>query len=233
MAWQTSGPAYARSGAVTSTDASRAFMVGVYRWMFVGLGVTAGVALLTVSSPALLQMVVRAGWMLWVAQLGLVVVLSFGAQRLNPALAGALFLAYAGLNGLSFSFVFLVYQLGSLGRVFMLTAGTFGALSIYGAVTKRDLSTWGTFLFIGLFGIVMASIVNLIWPAPALTFVLSCASVLVFGGLTAYDNQKLRAWYQESGGANAAGMSINGALRLYLDFINLFLSLLRLFGRRN
>jgi FtsH-binding integral membrane protein len=128
--------------------------------------------------------------------------------------------------------IFFVYPVGSIGTAFLITAGSFGALSIYGTVTKRDLSAWRTFLFMGLVGVVIASVVQFWWNPPGLTFVLSCAAVVVFAGLTAYDTQKLRVLGAQYAGAGLTSFTIVGALNLYLDFINLFLALLRLFGDR-
>jgi len=138
----------------------------------------------------------------------------------------------AGLTGLTLSGIFFVYSLGSISTAFFVTAGAFAALSIYGTVTKRDLSAWGTFLFMGLIGVVIASIVQFWWSSPGFTFVLSCATVVVFAGLTAYDTQKLRVLGAQYAGAGLTSITIVGALNLYLDFINLFLALLRLFGDR-
>jgi len=128
--------------------------------------------------------------------------------------------------------LFVVYQLGSVASAFAITAGTFAAMSVYGTVTKKDLSSWGTFLFMGLVGILIAGLVNIFVGSAMLDFIRSCAAVLIFAGLTAYDTQKLRAFHASSGYSSAASLAISGALTLYLDFINLFLNLLRLMGRR-
>jgi len=146
--------------------------------------------------------------------------------------AALLFLGYAALTGVTLSGIFFIYSIGSIGVAFLLTAGSFAALSLYGTVTKRDLSAWGTFLFMGLIGVVLASIVQFWWHSPAFSFALSCATVVVFAGLTAYDTQKLRALGAQYAGAGLTSVTIIGALNLYLDFINLFLALLRLFGDR-
>ena len=126
--------------------------------------------------------------------------------------------------------IFFIYPIGSIGTAFLITAGAFAALSVYGTVTKRDLSAWGTFLFMGLIGVVIASVVQIWWSTPAFSFVLSCATVVVFAGLTAYDTQKLRALGAQYAGTGLTSLTIVGALNLYLDFLNLFLALLRLFG---
>ncbi|HEX8822059.1 MAG TPA: Bax inhibitor-1/YccA family protein [Archangium sp.] len=207
-------------------------MSRVYGWMFAGLAVTGLVAMFTAASPQLVMQIAQYRWILFFAQLGLVFALSGLANRLSGAAAGALFLAYSVLTGLTFSVLFYVYTRGSIANAFLLTAGTFGAMSAFGTLTKKSLSGWSTFLFMGVIGILIASIVQAIWPNPMLNFVVGCAGVLVFAGLTAYDTQKLREMHAESGYSPAATLSIVGALTLYLDFINLFISMLRLFGSR-
>jgi FtsH-binding integral membrane protein len=210
----------------------RAFMGRVYMWMFLGLSVTGGVALYTATNEALLAGVLRNYKMFALVLLGFVLAVSFILPRLSAPAAGALFFAYSAALGAFLSVLFVVYQLGSLASIFFISAGLFGALSLYGTVTKKDLSAWGTFLFIGLLGIVGASLWNLFWPNAGVSFVAACAGVLVFGGLTAYDTQKLREMALAAEGPSEGSLAIQGALRLYLDFINLFLSLLRLFGQR-
>jgi uncharacterized protein len=219
---------------VAVDQSARGFMAGVYRWMTLGLGLTGGVALYMAGNPQLLMRVAHSGWMwgLFIAQLGLVIVLSAAVNRLSFGVAALLFLAYAALTGVTFGTLFYAYTAGSIATAFFVTAGAFGGLSIFASTTKRDLSGWRTFLFMGLIGVVLASVVQLFWPSPALSFVTACAGVVVFAGLTAYDTQRIRAMYLGTGGSSIAALSILGALRLYLDFINLFLSLLRLFGSR-
>jgi uncharacterized protein len=141
-----------------------------------------------------------------------------------------MFLLYSALNGATLAGVLLVYTGASVGLAFASTAGTFGVMSLYWTVTKKDLTSWGSFLFMGLIGIVIASVVNIFVGSSMVTFVVSCMGVLVFTGLTAYDTQKLRAFARAGGGTGT--LAVNGALSLYLDFVNLFLSLLRLFGNR-
>ena len=216
---------------LTGTTAA-SFMAGVYRWMTLGLAVTAGVALYTASNLQLAMMVARNVWPLVIAQLLLVLALSFMAQRISGPIAALMFLVYSGLTGLTLSGIFFVYSIGSIATAFFVSAGAFAALSLYGTVTKRDLSAWGTFLFMGLIGVVIASVVQFWWSSPGFTFVLSCATVVVFAGLTAYDTQKLRAFGAQYAGTGLSSVTIIGALRLYLDFINMFLALLRLFGNR-
>ncbi|HLL53555.1 MAG TPA: Bax inhibitor-1/YccA family protein [Myxococcaceae bacterium] len=216
-------------------EAQRTFMQQVYRWMTGGLALTGIVAMLTASSAPMLQFVASAIWILFLGQLALVFVLSGLAPRLSATAAGALFVVYAGLNGLTLSFIFVVYPLGNIANAFFVTAGAFGAMSLYGTVTKKDLSAWGTFLIMGLFGVIIASVVGYFFPSPGLSFVVSCCCVVVFAGLTAYDTQKLRemgAAAAFEGGGQGGTLAIRGALSLYLDFINLFLAFLRLMNRR-
>jgi FtsH-binding integral membrane protein len=204
----------------------------VYRWMFGGLAVTGAVALFTATSPELLQLAFQARIGIYIAEIGLVLALSWAAPKLSGPVAALMFVGYAALNGLLFSFLFVLYELGSIGQAFLLTAGVFGALSVYGTVTKKDLSAWATFLFMGLIGVVLAGVVQVFMPSPGLSFVWSCACVVVFAGLTAYDTQKLRTYHASTGYSSAGTVAIVGALTLYLDFVNLFLALLRLVGRR-
>jgi uncharacterized protein len=215
---------------LAAQEAERSFLARVYRWMAGGLALSAAVAFYAVSSPSLLHFVGHNYWLLAIGEIGLVIALSFLAPRLSGAVAGACFAAYAALNGLTFSLLFLVYQLGSIANVFFACALAFGALSIYGTRTKRDLSAWRAFLYIGLFGLIGAGLVNLFVHSEGLSFVASCAGVLVFAGLTAYDTQKLKRMHAVAEGQQS--LHVVGALILYLDFVNLFLSLLRLFGRR-
>jgi FtsH-binding integral membrane protein len=208
-------------------------MMGVYRWMTLGLAVTALVAYSVATSEAALRLVLGNRLVFFgliIAEFGLVIALSAAVNRLSAATAGGLFLLYSALNGATLSVILLVYASSSVAMAFVTTAGTFGAMSVYATVTRRDLSSWGSFLFMGLVGVVIASLVNLFLQSGLMSFVISCASVLVFTGLTAYDTQKLRAFARSGGGSPA--MPVNGALALYLDFVNLFLALLRLFGRR-
>ncbi len=220
---------FGRARELTGTTAA-SFMAGVYRWMTLGLAVTAGVALYTASNVQLAMWVARSIWLVFGAQFILVLALSFLAQRISGTTAALLFLVYAGLMGLTMSGIFFIYPVGNIGVAFLVTAGSFAALSAYGTVTKRDLGAWGTFLFIGLFGVVIASIVGIWWHNAAFNFALTCATVVVFAGLTAYDTQKLRMLGAQYAGTGLTSITIVGALNLYLDFINLFIALLRLFG---
>ncbi|WP_342640686.1 Bax inhibitor-1/YccA family protein [Rhodoligotrophos ferricapiens] len=232
----------------------RAYMLRVYNYMTIGLVIT-GLAALGVYSLSVTSIeadaVARAGgvlltqfgytlfvsplkWAVIFAPLAMVFFLSFRLNAMSVAGAQLAFWVFALLMGISLSSIFLVYTHGSIARVFFITAASFGALSLWGYTTKRDLAPWGSFLFMGLIGIIIASLVNIFLASSALDFVVSCAGVLIFAGLTAYDTQSIKEMYFEGDSAEAAGRkAILGALRLYLDFINLFLMLLRLFGNRN
>jgi hypothetical protein len=167
------------------------------------------------------------------APLGLVFWLSAGIDRMSAGTAQLLFWVYAGLMGLSLAGIFLVYTGASIARVFFITGGTFAAMSLYGYTTKRDLTQFGSFLMMGLIGIIIASLVNIFIASSALQFAISVIGVLVFVGLTAWDTQQIKEMYVASDDGQLAGKkSIMGALRLYLDFLNLFLMLMQLFGQR-
>ncbi len=224
----------------SAADMARAqsrFMSSVYTWMFLGLALTGATAWIVGHSPQILQVVLPMTLPLCIAQLAVVFVLSLCIRKLSPAAATALFIGYALLTGLSFSTLFLAFRVTTIARVFLLCSAMFGAMSLYGATAKKNLSAWGSFLFMGLFGMLGAMLVNLFFQSSMVDFVVSCAGVVVFAGLTAYDTQKLRALCLDTcHGSGADGLrkvAIVGALSLYLDFINLFLSLLRIFGRRD
>ena len=224
---------YSPSASATLAAASaRVFMQRVYWWMSLGLFLTGGVAFYVASSQALFAALYPYMRVMMFGTVGLVFAFSFLAHKVSGPVAAAMFLAYSVVNGLTFSVLFIVYQLGSLVTAFGITAGAFAALSAYGTATKKDLSSWGTFLFMGLVGVLIAGVINIFVGSAMLDFVRSCAAVLVFAGLTAYDTQKLREFHASSGYSSAASLAISGALTLYLDFINLFLNLLRLMGRR-
>ena len=233
------GAAQGRTGFVSDVDSARiaTFLRGVYWWMFGGLAVTAVVALAVASSPAAVSTLVGNKVLFFgliIAQLGLVVYLSARVAKMAPATAGTLFLAYSALTGVTFSLILLAYTGASVANAFFITAGMFGALAVYGSVTKRDLTGMGRFMFMGLIGLVIASVVGIFWQNDAMQFVMGVVGVLVFSGLIAYDTQRLRAMALEVSGEQVGSYAIVGALSLYLDFINLFISLLRLFGdRRN
>jgi FtsH-binding integral membrane protein len=222
----------ARAAAVRPALVSDALWA-TYRWMAAGLGVTGLVALLVASSPAALEVVLGNRLVFYVllfAQLGFVVAFNSVAARASTAATAAMFFAYAALTGTTMSVIFLVYTAASIASVFFVTAGAFAGLSVVGLVTKRDLSAVGRFAIFALIGIIIASLVNMFIASSGLSFLLSIAGVLVFAGLTAYDTQKLKALF--ASGEVHGNMPLVGALVLYLDFINMFLFLLRLLGRR-
>ena len=237
----------AQAGTQVQVDAGlRSYMLKVYNYMAAGLGITAltavgtysaavdtssGTTVLTPFGQTLFTGPLM--WVLILAQLGIVFFLSFRVNRMSVSAAQLTFWAYAALTGVTFASLGLVYTHDSIARVFLITAGTFGAMSLYGYTTKRDLTGLGSFLFMGLIGIIIASLVNLFFASSAMSFVISVVGVLVFTGLTAYDTQKIKEMYFEGDDAASMGRkAIMGALSLYLDFINLFLQLLRLFGNR-
>lgn len=224
--------AYGDASSMLAEESARVFMQRVYWWMSVGLGITGVTSFLVASNQALFAALAPNFMLLMLGGFGLVVAFSFLAQKVSGPVAAGMFLAYALINGLVFSVLFYVYTLGSIAQAFFITAGGFAAMSIYGTVTKKNLSAWAPFLFIGLIGIIIAGIVNIFLQSDMLGFVKSAAAVLIFSGLTAYDTQKLREYHASSGFSSAQSLAIHGALILYLDFINLFLALLRLFGRR-
>ena len=210
------------------------FLRAVYGWMAVGLGITAIVAAY-IAGTNWAVMIMTNRWLLFallIVQLGAVVTLSAGASRLAPGTASLIFVGYSALTGVTLSYILLVYTGESIATTFVVTAGMFGALAIFGTTTSRSLAGWGQFLFMGLIGVVLASVVGLFWHNDALQFLLGFAGVIVFTGLTAYDAQRLRGMALEVEGPQAGSYAIGGALALYLDFINLFLMLLRLFGDR-
>ena len=222
----------------------RAYMQRVYNYMAVGLGLTGIVAYAAYSAAVLPdgrtltpfgQTLFHGPVMivLMLLTLGLVFTMSLAMQRMSVATAQMVFWGYAALNGLTFSALGLAYTGASIGRVFMITAATFGSASLYGYVTKRDLSSFGSFLFMGLIGLIIASLVNIFLVSTAMQWALSVIGVLLFTGFTVYDTQVIKSTYYEGDDSLTMGhKAIFGALRLYLDFINLFLSFLRIFGDR-
>jgi len=212
-----------------------AFLRSVYAWMAGGLAITALVATFVASSPSIVVAIARSPVLFWsivIAQLGIVFVLSGRVHKMASTTASMLFIAYSALTGLTMSFVLLAYTGESVATTFVVTAGMFGALAGWGTLTRRSLEGWGQFLFMGLIGVVIASIVGIFWQSDALQFVISFVGVIVFTGLTAYDAQRLKAMALALPQGEAGSYAILGALTLYLDFINLFLMLLRLFGGR-
>ncbi len=230
----TPASAFGAPGAV-SAERITAFLRKVYGWMCVGLGVTAVVALAVAGSPALARTILGnrvVFFGLVIAELGLVFYLSARVQKLASNTAAALFLLYSALNGATLASIFLIYSGTSIASTFVVTAGAFGALALYGTVTKRSLAGVGQFVFMGLIGVVLASVVGMFWHSQGLQFVISIVGVIVFTGLTAWDAQRLKLMAASVPETSYGSYSIVGALALYLDFINLFLFLLRFFGGR-
>jgi FtsH-binding integral membrane protein len=213
----------------TATDA----LWVTYRWMSLGLATTAVVALGVAHSPGTVDALLGNRpifYALLFGQLGLVVALSALATRVSTAVAAALFFAYAGLTGVTFSTLFLVFTASSIAGTFFITAGSFAGLSVFGTVTRRDLSAVGRFGFFALLGLILASVVNMFLRSSGLDWIVSVGGVLIFAGLTAYDTQRLKALFER--GDAQANLPLVGALTLYLDFINMFLFLLRFTGNR-
>jgi FtsH-binding integral membrane protein len=211
----------------------RSHMMRVYNHMTLGLVVTGIIAYLVGHSPDLLRSIYGTPlrYLVMLAPLAFVMVMSFGVQRLSLTALTATFYAYSAAMGLSIAFIFIVYTHALIGQVFFVTAATFLAMSLYGYTTKSDLTRWGSFLMMALFGIIIASLVQMFVHSAALNFAVSVIGVLVFTGLTAYDTQRIKENYSESWGTVANGkLALMGALNLYLDFINLFLMMLRLLG---
>ncbi|MAA98512.1 MAG: hypothetical protein CMN87_15190 [Stappia sp.] len=237
----------ARAEAGVYDEGLRAYMLGVYNYMAIGLAITGAMALatfymaveqtaggmaLTAFGQAIYMSPLK--WVVMLAPLAAVFFLSFKIQSMSASAAQMTFWVYAAIMGVSLSSIFLVFTGESITRVFFITAASFGALSLYGYTTKKDLSGWGSFLFMGLIGIIIASLVNMFIGSSAIQFAVSVIGVLVFAGLTAYDTQQIKEMYFEGDSSEvAAKKSIMGALRLYLDFINLFIMLLQLFGNRD
>jgi len=218
-----------------------AFMRRVYNWMTAGLVLSALVAWFTMNSTAVLGMFINFEtgaptllfWAALLAELGMVFGLSAGIRRMAVGTAMGLFIAYAALNGVTLGIILLAYTGSSVVKVFLITAGAFGATSAWAAATKRDLSGWGSFLFMGLIGIVIAMVVNMFLGSSMMDWIISVLGVGLFVGLTAYDTQQLRAMVLEAANETTVSkMAVIGALKLYLDFVNLFLMLLRLLGDR-
>src|SRR5438477_5546552 len=230
-------PAAALPGSVATAERVTAFLRAVYGWMCAGLAVTGVVAYMIASSPALLQVLVGNYLLvigLFIGQLALVFYLSARAHQLAPGTATAVFLGYAALTGVTLSVLVLAYTGASIATTFVVTAGMFGGLAFYGTTTARSLVGAGQFFFMGLIGLVLASIVGVFWHNDALQFLISVVGVIVFTGLTAWDAQRLKQMALALPDGQVASYAIVGALSLYLDFLNLFLFLLRFLGdRRN
>ena len=248
------GASVGRAGATEIDQGLRAYMLGVYNYMVLGLGVTGLVAygtkmLAVAGSPS--EAVARLGtipltsfgqmlygsplkWLVMLAPLAFILVFSFRIEKMSAASARNMFIAFAAVMGLSISTMLLVFTGASVYRAFFITAAAFGGLSLYGYTTKRDLSAMGAFLVMGLIGLVIAGLVNLFVQSSAMQFGLSILSVLIFAGLTAWDTQSIKEMYLSSDSYEVATKkSVNGALMLYLDFVNIFQSILSLTGNRN
>ncbi|SDP37567.1 Bax inhibitor-1/YccA family protein [Desulforhopalus singaporensis] len=216
-------------------EASTIFLAKTFNWMAVGLGITGIVAFFTAYSGLAYTIIGTPLFIVLVfGELGLVFYLSARIEKLKAGTAKSLFVGYSVLNGLTLSVIFLAYTSASIAGTFFITAGMFGAMALYGLVTKKDLSGWGSFLFMGLVGIIIASVVNIFLKSSNMYWIISLIGVFVFTGLTAYDVQKIKRMGEEGimaqGESAITKGSIMGALALYLDFINLFLMLLRFFG---
>ncbi|MGE5243225.1 MAG: Bax inhibitor-1/YccA family protein [Betaproteobacteria bacterium] len=222
-------------GTLGASERVSLFLRAVYGWMCGGLAITAATALFVASSPRFALAIARSTPLFWgliIAQLGIVVVLSARVHRLAASTASMLFVAYSALTGVTISFVLLMYTGQSVATTFIVAAGMFGGLAAWGTVTRRSLDGWGQFLFMGLIGVVLASIVGMFWHSDGLQFVISFIGVIVFTGLAAYDAQRLKAMALQTPSGDIGSYAIVGALALYLDFINLFLFLLRFLGNR-
>jgi len=226
---------------VRDESSVQAFMTGVFSWMFIALAITAATAYYVASTPSIMQLMITEtglsifGWVVMLAPIGFVLLMSFQFQKLSALSLSMLFLVYSVLVGLSLSFIFMVYTMGSIATTFGVTSLTFGIMAIAGYTTKTDLTKFGSILMMALVGIIVASLVNFFLKSESMQYLISFIGVLVFTGLTAYDVQKLKKIGTEmtAGQESTRKYAIMGALSLYLDFINLFLFLLRFLGRRN
>ncbi|PKK82382.1 MAG: hypothetical protein CVT49_13910 [candidate division Zixibacteria bacterium HGW-Zixibacteria-1] len=215
----------------------KTFITKVYGWMSLALVVTSLVAMFTVSTPQLINAIMDSKFLFYALLIGevlLVIYLSAAIQKMSAGTATLVFLLYSAINGLTLSIIFVLFTSESIASTFMITAVTFGAMSIYGYFTKRDLTTIGNLAFMALIGLIIASVVNIFWHNSTLYWITTYAGVLIFVALTAYDTQKIKKMSrsEEEGTEQSKKMAIMGALALYLDFINLFLMLLRIFGKR-
>jgi FtsH-binding integral membrane protein len=218
---------------VTSEESANDILWVTYRWMSLGLAITGAVALLVAHSPAAVELLLanRALFIgLMIAQLGLVIAFSTLVTRVSTAAAAGMFFGYAALTGVTFSTLFLVFTSASIASTFFITAGTFAGLSAYGAVTKRDLSAVGRFALFALIGLIIASVVNIFMASSTLMWLTTFGGIVIFAALTAYDTQQIKAMFRAEG--YASNLALRGALKLYLDFVNMFLFLLNLTGRR-
>lgn len=233
MSWNESSFASADVRDVRVT----AFLAKVYGWMFLGLLVTAGTAVVVASSPALIETLILNRILFWgllIAQLGVVFYLSARVNKVSPVTAAVLFMLYSGMVGITSSVIFLIYTGASIVSAFVIAGGMFGAMAVFGSLTKRSLAGVGQFMFMGLIGLILASVVSIFWFNDVLMFVINVVGVLVFTGLTAWDAQRLKQMAVALPDGRVGSYAVVGALSLYLDFINLFFFILRLLGgRRN
>ncbi len=217
----------------TQTADQATFITKVYGWMSLALLTSAAFAVFVASSPELIKAVSGAYWIFILAQFGAVIALTAAIEKMSATVATAVFLGYSALTGITLSFIFMVYTMGSIASTFMVTALTFGAMSVYGYYTKKDLTSMGNMLMMALMGLVISSLVNIFLQSEMLYWVSSYIGVLIFVGLTAYDTQKIKNMNVAEAGSDIERKgAIIGALVLYLDFINLFLMLLRILGGR-
>ncbi len=228
----------------TAETKTKSLLSSAFGWMFLALGISAAFSILFGFNEQLIAYLYNVneegraslsilGWVVMLAPLGFVLAMSFGWQKFSFPVLLSLFVVYSAITGISLSFIFISYNIGTIYKVFASTAILFGGMAVLGATTKTDLTKMGSFLMMGLFGIIIASVINFFTKSPAMDYIISIIGVIVFTGLTAYDVQKIKNMEHEFEGEGRAKVGLMGALSLYLDFINLFLMLLRLFGRRN
>lgn len=227
-----------RERELEASAALPALMRKVYVWMSLALAITGFTAFAVASTPNLQQIVLMNTWVMWgliIAEFALVIGISWGINKLSLTTATLLFVLYSVINGATLSVIFVAYSIGTISKVFFITAGTFAVMAFIGYVTKTDLSKLGKILFMALIGVIIATVVNIFVKSSGLDLILSYVGVLVFVGLTAYDTQKIKNMLWQAGDLSETSQKIAllGALSLYLDFINLFIYLLRIFGRRN
>ena len=227
-----------RERELEATSALPALMRKVYVWMTLALAITGFTAYAVASTPNLQEIVLMNSWVMWgliIAEFALVIGISWGINKLSLTTATLLFVLYSVINGATLSVIFVAYSIGTISKVFFITAGTFAVMAFIGYVTKADLSKLGKILFMALIGVIIATVVNIFVKSSGLDLILSYVGVLVFVGLTAYDTQKIKNMLWQAGDLSEMSQKIAllGALSLYLDFINLFIYLLRIFGRRN
>jgi FtsH-binding integral membrane protein len=234
---------YIHVNSTSYDEGLRKYMLGIYNYMLIGLIITACTSLFAASSESFMSAafdlrnggLTGLGFILTLLPLGLALSLQFAIHKMKPQTAQMVFMIYSAAMGLSLSTIFLFYTGQSIAKTFFITASTFGAMSFYGYTTKKDLTSMGSFMFMGLIGVILASLVNMFLKSSGLEFIISIFSVIIFTGLTAFDTQNLKNMYNATGSMNEddkSRLSILGALMLYLDFINLFISLLKFFGDR-